>query len=291
MACDSPYHVTPKGATSALPVPCGRCPPCKKRRVDGWVFRLLQEQDCHKTAHFVTLTYNTAQVPVSPNGWMTLCKSDVPKYMKRLRKSLPGVTIKYYAAGEYGSTNLRPHYHIILFGVPDVKYIEDSWSIDGVPLGVTHVGDVSGDSIAYCMKYIDKSNPNGLFKGWIPYVGRDDRVREFALMSKGLGSSYVTDQVKRYHHQDYGRLFLTHRDGMKIAMPKYYRKLIYDADDGGYQLSIIQAAVAENSEKEYQKFLSYNYPPEYTFDAFLDDCRRARYQSFYSRQNLKTRSL
>jgi len=176
MKCDSPFYVLPKAALEKVPVPCGRCPPCKRRRVDSWVFRLLQEELTHETAHFVTLTYDTRSVPISPNGFMTLDRGEFPRFMKRLRK-LTTNKLKYYMCGEYGTQRSRPHYHAIIFGVPKDSLYFDAWSLGGNSLGNVVVGTVTGDSIAYTMKYIDKST-------WKQKHGRDDRVPEFSLMSK-----------------------------------------------------------------------------------------------------------
>ena len=52
-----------------------------------------------------------------------LVKSDVQKFMKRLRKSLSQYNnekIRYYLCGEYGPEHFRPHFHILLFLKSDV---------------------------------------------------------------------------------------------------------------------------------------------------------------------------
>lgn len=288
MACDTPFFVRPKGWLQDVPVPCGRCPPCKKRRVDGWVFRLMQEERVSTSAHFITLTYDPDHVPISPNGFMTLDKSEFPRYMKRLRKLVvkdsgglwPNL-LKYYACGEYGSKGSRPHYHAIVFNVPDDKLFYEAWSLNGVPFGSVHVGQVSGDSVAYTMKYIDKSSFRFAHS-------RDDRVPEFALMSKGLGRSYVTDAVKAYHHQDYSRLFLVKDGGHKIALPRYYRSLIYDADDSGFQRSLVEAAVSDADDKNFEYFTKrFGKVPGYDYSEFVYSQRMARYNSFYSNQKIR----
>ncbi|QXP08476.1 MAG: replication initiator protein [Arizlama microvirus] len=278
MPCDSPFWVLPKGATQSVPVPCGRCPPCKKRRVDGWVFRLQQEEKRSSTARFITLTYGPHSLPISPNGWMTLDKSDLQKYFKRLRKLCPSVNVRYYACGEYGSKSKRPHYHAIVFNVPDDNMFYSAWSLDGVPIGAVHVGQVSNNSIAYTMKYIDKSN-------FFAFHDKDDRVPEFPLMSKGLGSNYVTPQIVDYHHDDYSRLYLTTDGGHKIAMPRYYKGRIYNADDGGHQFRLIQVAMADKESANLAKYLSlYGNNPNYTYPQFCEAQRLGRYRSFYARQ-------
>lgn len=282
MKCDSPFYVTPKGHTQAVPVPCGRCPPCKIRRVDSWCFRLMQEEKRSTSAYFITLTYDNYSVPVTPNGWMTLKKSDFQDYMKRLRKLCPDQNLKYYAVGEYGSENLRPHFHAILFNVPDEKLIGNAWSLDGTQLGTVWIGSVSTDSIAYCMKYQDKQQALPLFKNWKPYVGRDDRLPEFPLMSKGLGSNYLTDAMVKYHRKDLTRLYVTREGGYKKALPKYYRDKIYTDFEKKCQVSIIQDMVLLEELQERRLFRG-------DYDAQKGAERYARHHKFYSR--LKSRKL
>lgn len=149
--CDSPYWVMPKMGIEKVPVPCGRCPICKHRRVNTWVFRLSQELKRSVSGHFVTFTYDTRHVPISDNGFMTLRKKHFQDFMKRLRKLEPN-HLKYYAVGEYGTHNNRPHYHAIIFNVLDTGSYASAWEF-----GQIHIGHVSSDSIAYTMKYIDKS--------------------------------------------------------------------------------------------------------------------------------------
>lgn len=204
----------------SVAVPCGKCPECLKRRVSGWSFRLREEDKVSSSAFFITLTYDTAHVPITKNGFMSLDKKHCQDFMKRLRKAVdkthPGTAIKYYLAGEYGGKTNRPHYHAIIFNVPDEYYIERAWQ-----LGQTHYGKVEAASIGYTLKYMDKPKK-------IPMHINDDRIREFGLMSKGLGASYINDRVRNYHHADLiNRFHLTIEDGKKIAMPRYYKLKLY----------------------------------------------------------------
>lgn len=301
MACNSPLYRPIKGEW--MPLPCGRCPPCKKRRVDGWVFRLLEEDKVSQSAHFITLTYDPAHVPISKNGFMTLDKTEFPRFMKRLRKLVMLHTIKqfgdldnaeelasvvvpklkYYACGEYGSTNKRPHYHAIVFNVPDDKMFFEAWKLDGIYFGEVHVGNVTGNSVAYTMKYIDKAkNEAGLYPGWRPFVGRDDRVPEFALMSKGMGKSYMTDRIRRYHNADLNRNYLTVDGGFKIAMPRYYKERIFDEDARAAMGSLAQAAANKAESDNYAKFLKYHSSGDIDYQTFKDGQRTAVVNRFYS---------
>lgn len=278
MACLSPFYVRVKDRW--IPTPCGRCPPCKKRRVDGWVFRLLQEDRRSSSAYFVTLTYENAHVPISPNGFMTLDKKEFPKYMKRLRKLCPGVNLKYYACGEYGSKNHRPHYHAIIFNVPKKELLFDAWHLDGSALGDIHVGDCSGDSIAYCMKYIDKRTPK--------FHERDDRVPEFSLMSKGLGSNYITPTIEKYHNADLSRMFLTLDGGHKIALPRYYRNRLYDEDSRSEQGYLAELAAGKINSDNYDTFIRlYGDNPAITYGDFVQSQRDSIVAAFYNNQKAR----
>lgn len=282
MRCDSPFLVTKKDSGERVPVPCGRCPPCKVRRVNDWVFRLLQEDKNHTRSLFVTLTYDTETVPISPNGFMTLKKSDLQNFFKRLRKRIGIKGLKYYACGEYGSTNKRPHYHAIIFGVEHIDDIAHAWTLDGKPIGMVHIGNVSGDSIAYTMKYIDK-------KPVIPQHSRDDRLKEFPLMSKGLGKSYVEDQsILRYHKADLMRLFVTLPGGYRKSLPRYYRQKIYTQEEQDQQADMIDALIKDNEQLEELRHIQNGYTQK-SYTELKDQARFNRYNNFYHK--LKNRDL
>jgi len=221
MACLTPFTTRNKLGQS-VPVPCGKCPDCKGRRASGWSFRLMQHEKDAMTAQFITLTYDTSTVPITRNGFMSLDKRDLQLFFKRLRKSqgkdsiganMP--PIKYYAVGEYGTKTKRPHYHIILFNACQ-HLIQPAWG-----KGHVHYGTVSGASIGYTLKYMMKEPK-------IPMHRNDDRLREFSLMSKGIGENYLTNKMVLWHHADMiNRMYVTTQDGKKVSMPRYYKDKIY----------------------------------------------------------------
>lgn len=267
MPCDSPFFVLPKAGIEKVPVPCGKCPPCKLRRVNGWVFRLLQEDKISSSAHFLTVTYDTRHVPISENGFMTLNKSDFQLYMKRLRKLCPDFVLKYYACGEYGENYSRPHYHAIVFNCPDTEFFAKAWSLDGTQFGSVHVGTVSSDSIAYCLKYIDKDS----FREKRPRHSRDDRQKEFSLQSKSLGSGYFSDPaIVAYHKADLSRNYVTRLSGHRVAMPRYYREKIFSDLELDSQRVIICNSLAQVDADAFAAHLNssrvYSYPDKLDFE-------------------------
>jgi hypothetical protein len=221
--CITPFHVKDKFTGEYIPVPCSKCPPCKKRRTSGWSFRLVKEGERSLSALFVTLTYNTETVPITENGFMNLDKADVQKFMKRLRK-LSKQKLKYYVCGEYGTKRMRPHYHLIIFNA-DKEKVEQAWTLDRRPLGQIYIGDVNEASIGYTLKYMTK-------KGKIPMHYNDDRLKEFSLMSKGLGSNYLTEKMVKWHKNNIEeRMYCNINGNKKIAMPRYYKDKIYNEFD------------------------------------------------------------
>ncbi len=103
-------------------IPCGRCDGCQADRARKWADRLILENQMHQDAWFVTLTFNDEWLPkmCGPTKWsdmFTVRKEHIQKFMKRLRKEVD-FPLRYFACGEYGGKHLRPHYHLIIFGLP-----------------------------------------------------------------------------------------------------------------------------------------------------------------------------
>lgn len=213
----------------------------------------MQEEKQSLSAHFLTLTYDTKHIPITRNGFMTLDKTDVQKWMKRLRKEvalISSVPVKYYLCGEYGGKTNRPHYHIILFNVVKTELIERSWQ-----LGQIHYGEVSGASVGYTLKYINKSKK-------IPQHRNDDRIMEFSLMSKGIGLSYINEKMVAYHCGDiFNRMCLTIEDGKKIAMPRYFKEKLYTEFQRELLKNHFRLEIPKKLEEEEKK-----YGPMYNWD-------------------------
>lgn len=262
--CLTPFNMTNKMTGEIMHLPCGRCYPCTMRRVSGWSFRLVQEDKRAYTSAFVTLTYNTKNIPIGickncnteeevnnykGSGYKTLCKKCLQNFFKRLRyyekeerylsDSRNNCPIRYYACGEYGSKHYRPHYHIILFNA-SVKAIEKAWTKDGKPLGDIFYGTVAEASIGYCLKYINKPSK-------IPMHKNDDRLKEFAIMSKRLGDNYINERTKKWHHSNLeNNFYLPLQGGKKASIPRYYKQKMFSKE----QLKAVAFFKKQQKEKE-----------------------------------------
>lgn len=152
-----PAYRTPQGAIKfwhAVPdsvplrLPCGGCIGCRTSYAKAWALRCQLELQQHDRGSFTTLTYDNDHVPG------TLSKRDLQLYIKRVRKALgAGRPLRFFACGEYGETNRRPHYHAILYGVDvrDRELLDDAWGI-----GRTQTVNVTPGAIAYTAGYTSK---------------------------------------------------------------------------------------------------------------------------------------
>lgn len=286
--CHTPFWLQATSDQNSIPLPCGKCPYCKKRRVASWEFRLLKEEERSSSSHFITLTYDSRHVPINSKKQLTLSSgkgSDLQLFFKRLRK-LQTAKIKYYAVGEYGTTNNRPHYHIIMFNLANINNLARAWtakerSSENISqIGNVHVGTVSGNSIAYTCKYIAKQGRIPMFKG-------DLRKPEFSVMSNGLGKNYLTKEMIKWHQADLTRMYVVLKGGVKIAMPKYYRNFIFDEDEREKQRNLINKITEQEQIKLRQHYEKLYKNTNLTFEQYLETLKRGEYEQYYSSLNQK----
>ena len=174
---------------------------------------------------FVTLTYDDDHLP-SP---ASLDKRELQLFFKRLRKAYDK-PIKYFASGEYGDKNARPHYHAILLGFADPNsyvcpksnirrspFIERVWQSKGM----CHYGTVTYDSCRYVCDYTFKKYTEKYNK---KIYG--DLLPPFQLTSQGMGLRYAEANSAQISDNLGITMF-----GENVGLPLYYkRKLNIDKD-------------------------------------------------------------
>lgn len=201
-------------------VPCRQCLQCRQQRANEWALRCMLECNNHTKVSFITLTY----APPSP---LILSKSHVQNFVKRLRKAIQPLKIKYFFCGEYGSHTHRPHYHAIIFGYDFPDKIKSVKSHSGNSMYISNqlatiwgkgyctVQDVTIDSCAYCALY---ASP---IKSHLPEHLRP--FGEFNLMSQGLGVSYAMEHMDTYLATDE-----IYYDGKPHKIPQAFLNKIRD---------------------------------------------------------------
>lgn len=230
-------------------LPCGRCIGCRLEYSRQWAVRCMHEAAMYDNNAFITLTYNDDNLPSDHS----IHKKEVQKFFKRLRKNT-GKKFRYFACGEYGEKNNRPHYHAIIFGYdfPDKRLwsktkngdllfrsqeLEKSWN-----KGHSLIGNVTFESCAYVARYImkkRKGKPDTVdprtgktneeyYKILDTETGEIYQVEpEFCLMSRrpGLGRDWLDTYVS-----DTDKDFITIR-GVKHKLPKYYDNILEQEDE------------------------------------------------------------
>lgn len=145
-------------------IPCGHCLGCRSDLSKEWSDRLIMESLYHEHAYFITLTYCNEYLcyKMRPSfdpetgeycDRASLDKSDWQAFMKRLRAKFPERRLRFYCAGEYGDNTQRPHYHAIIFGLPDKE------DLHMVASGASETGNIyyCSDVIEDCWKATEDS--------------------------------------------------------------------------------------------------------------------------------------
>lgn len=208
-----------------IQVPCNHCIECYKHYSLVWAYRSVLERSLHKDACMVDLTYNDAHLP---NDGVQ--RRDLQLFLKRLRKHISPVKVRYFACGEYGGKNHRPHYHVLLFGWKPSDCVPWKLSKRGTQIyrsaeleklwtfGFSDVTDVTFEAGMYAAKYLQKTLPTPV--GCNP---------AFTAVSThpGLGAGALTDKMYQTGHIYY--------NGKHIYLPRYflglYQKRGYDVSE------------------------------------------------------------
>lgn len=248
-------------------VRCNRCLACLAHRQAEWITRLRIELEEHPTSsYFVTLTYDDDHIPKNPgivDGEFskypvipTVRKEDVMTFHADLRKrfqqgffnstalgypvrmDLPDTHFRYYVTSEYGPQGLRPHYHGFYVGLPEDPHLTFDLFNEIWHRGFTYCEPAQSDkAAAYVAKYLVNTS-------LVPIPDHADRP--FALMSKGLGSSYLDTSLVEWHRQDpVHRAYVPHQ-GARQILPRYLRDKIFDD-------AMKEDLLAETVERQYNQ--------------------------------------
>ena len=150
-----------------------------------------------------------------------------------------------------------------------------------------HFGDVGDASVGYTLKYISKDKK-------IPQFNGDDRQKEFALMSKGLGAGYLTENMVKWHTKGNieNKVYLPLKDGKKAAMPRYYKYKLYDKGQK-FRIGVFMRAESQKQVEELENQYGdlYNYKiAEETANDFRRMAKKAKErQKPFKQQKLKAR--
>lgn len=210
---------------SYVEVPCGRCINCRIQHSKEWALRCVLELPYYAdNCLFTTLTYDDEHLPIDNS----LHKEHLRTFWKDLRSDMANLglgKIRYFASGEYGDENGRPHYHAIIFGLGcdyeeyDARtkgfasfahLIEDNWH-----RGKVFNGLVTYNSCRYVAEYIFKK-----LSGKLADDVYGDLQIPFQAVSNGIGKDWFDD----YASITMKRGYILY-NGVKHSIPRYFLKL------------------------------------------------------------------
>lgn len=224
----------------SVDVPCGQCIACRLKQSMEYANRGVMEMqwitdNLELPTYFITLTYDEDHVPylhketgeigtkhelgpfITSQSHMTLQQRDVVNFKKRLRKSFEPLRFPILDCGEYGPSTLRPHYHMICFGLPlddlqplkhsrkKVKGCEHNYFLservsDIWGNGFVLVAPCNFNTIAYVCRYNLKKNKNDL-QPLYDATGIEKEFRHFPK-SPALGERYFEDHWQEIYEFD-----------------------------------------------------------------------------------------
>lgn len=220
-------------------VPCGQCIECRLAKSREWANRIICESVLSRNNMFLTLTYDDKHLPKGRGSFATLVPDHLKKFCKDLRRyceyHFNHTGIRFYGAGEYGSTSLRPHYHICLFNLPDDLirqniYYKKSFNGDlyfNNPIleqiwdrGYAVAADLCYKSAAYVARYTVKKISGKAAADHYAILGIEP---EFARMSRrpGIGRDFFEKHKDEIYETD--SLYLPSVG--KQSPSKYFDKL------------------------------------------------------------------
>lgn len=292
-----------------VPIPCGKCDSCRLRARREMTYRLVKEAELYSPDQvlFLTLTYDDDHLhfgrmvlpfDVREDGSLevveaaSLRKEDLSTFKKDLRAYLdyhfPGVSVRTYECGEYGPQTNRPHYHMILYGLPvdllsvpphrtavwsrkedlhESSLFNEIWKRGRVLYSLA-----SFDTMQYVAGYVLKKAlgrqsdlENELF-----YLaeGEDPQLYEFRSTMKiarhpaqreapftngsrrpGLGRGWYEAHVDELYSLD--EMFIKHGDRVERVKPASYFDRLYDVDhhEDLTRLKLQRRSDAKNKQK------------------------------------------
>lgn len=222
---------------------CGKCMACRLNHARDWSTRILHEASRHDENSFLTLTYSDEHLPDPPS----LDGRQMQLFIKRLRKALWPVRIRFFLCGEYGGQTRRPHYHAIIFGyafrkdrypwqvIRDNLYYRSALLEEVWPWGHALISDVTTKSAGYVARYSVKKANDFTANGQNPYMRVNAQTGEvynvapeFLRMSRRPGIGF--DWIDEFASDAYPSGFLV-VDGKKTPIPKAYTRRVKEKYD------------------------------------------------------------
>lgn len=242
-------------------LPCGKCLACRMANCQQWTFRALCELDAHEVSAFITLTVDDSHMQsVFPS--FCLCHRPFQLFMKRLRKEIAPLQVRYIMCGEYGTHTFRPHYHVIVFGwfptdAQPFHYrgsyvdftsatIKRLWSDSdtGESYGFHTVALANEQTIRYLVGYVLKKVDLPSNMAVPPYLRVSTRPALGLDFYKKYESMLFAHDADLHYPNQY-----VYCGRKKIGLPRYFLKKYQDFADNVDYVSLLKARSRAIAEK------------------------------------------
>lgn len=243
------FHARDFEVNYYLPIPCGRCFLCRKKRANSWRIRLVEECKSVPTfTHagvtkyrviFVCFTFSDDCLPADES------RSNIASFVRRWRdlwRKKFGRSPRYFAVTDKGSQFGRLHLHFLIFNPFDYKkqralsisYLSSFnflWKY-GFAREPSWLEGMQG--ISYVSGYMTSAN---LEKDAIKH-GKSickEALEYFPLVfvSNGLGSAFKGS--KNVVYDSLNDCYLYEFNGYYYGLPTYYRNAIVDDETRWHQ--------------------------------------------------------
>lgn len=213
-----------------VPIGCGECMECMKKKAREWQIRLQEEIRENKNGKFITLTFNDESLEelkkvlisngeTMPEKWENeVARIATRRFLERWRKKYKK-SIRHWMCTELGHTGTeRIHMHGILWTDEPKEIIEKIWNYGMIWQG----SFVNEKTINYIVKYIHKMDND--------HIGYKPKV----LCSPGIGGNYTNrkdSSLNKYSETKETDESYKLRNGSKSSLPIYYRNKIYTEEE------------------------------------------------------------
>lgn len=287
-----------------VPVPCGKCMECTKKKSREWSIRLQEEIKTEENGIFVTLTFSDesiAEISKDINGLKgydldnEIATIATRRFLERWRKKYKK-SVRHWLVtelGHNGTENIHMHGFIWVNNMnkKDARNeIEKIWKYGWIYPQEKDLSKnyVSERTINYSVKYINKI---------------DEKHKEYkpkVLTSAGIGSNYLkrSDAEKnKYAGKGKTREYYKTKQGKKVGLTTYYRNNIYTEQekeklwqeklDSNTRYIAGEKVDVSKNDKTYNKLLRYyqNKNRELGYGNEEKNWERKRYEE--SQRNLR----
>lgn len=207
-----------------VPVSCGRCMVCMKKRANNWRIRLLEEIKSAPNGKFVTFTFSNQSYKelyreLEIQGYTGYAMDNaiaglaIHRFLERWRK-WKGKSIRHWLVTELGHNGTENiHIHGIVWTDESKEQIAAKWHYGYVWCGYRNSDTyVNEQTVNYIVKYVHKQDLDHP-----SYIAK-------IFTSAGIGRSYINSH--NFKHTRYVKgeeLTYTTKTGHKVSLPNYYK--------------------------------------------------------------------